>query len=104
MNRIGVIGAGAWGTALAIQAHRAGRRVVLWARRAEVAAAINRDHQNSARLPDVKLDPAIVATNDLAEATDADLVLLVVPAQHMRLIAEQAASVWRRRRRRGRLR
>ena len=40
--RIGVVGAGAWGTALACQAHRAGRRVVLWARRPEVAAAINR--------------------------------------------------------------
>ncbi len=89
-----MIGAGAWGTALACQAHKAGRRVVLWARRPEVAAAINREHQNAARLPGIKLDPAISATTDLAEAVDAELVLLVVPAQYLRAVAKRAASAW----------
>ncbi len=95
MQRIGVIGAGAWGTALACQAHRAGRDVILWARRPEVARAINAEHRNPPRLPNVTLDAAIRATADLAEAADADLVLLAIPAQHLREVAERAAAVWR---------
>jgi glycerol-3-phosphate dehydrogenase (NAD(P)+) len=89
VERIGIIGGGAWGTALAVTARRAGRSVVLWAREAEVAAAINRDHENPLFLPGVALDAAIRATTDLAEAAAAaDALLLVTPAQHLRALAE----------------
>jgi glycerol-3-phosphate dehydrogenase (NAD(P)+) len=90
MQRLTVIGGGAWGTALAATARRAGRDVVLWARDAEIVEAVNRDHENPAYLPCVGLDPAIHATADLAEAAvDAEAALLVVPAQHLRAVAER---------------
>jgi glycerol-3-phosphate dehydrogenase (NAD(P)+) len=91
MQRVAVIGGGAWGTALAATARRAGRDVVLWAREPEVVAAIRARRENPLFLPGVPLDPAIAATGDLAEAVDADALLLVVPAQHLRRIAGQLA-------------
>lgn len=84
IQRVGVIGAGAWGTALALTARRAGRDVVLWALEAEVVEAITRTHRNHIFLPDVALDPGIVATGDLKKAAQADVLLLVPPAQHLR--------------------
>lgn len=84
MRRIGVIGAGAWGTALAAAARRAGRDVILWAYEPEVAAGINRDHENALYLPGVRLDPAIRATTELPEAATADALLLAMPAQKVR--------------------
>jgi glycerol-3-phosphate dehydrogenase (NAD(P)+) len=83
---IGVIGAGAWGTALAIAAARAGREVTIWSHETEVAEAINRSHENPLYLPGVTLPPAVRATTDLAEIGGADLVLAVAPAQHMRAV------------------
>src|SRR5690349_7697416 len=92
MQRIGIIGGGAWGTALALTARRGGRDVVLCAREAEVAAAINRDHVNMLFLPGVALDPEIRATTDLGEAVrDAEALLLVPPAQHLRAVAAALA-------------
>lgn len=80
-----MIGAGAWGTALAVAARRAGADPVLWARDPEIAAAINQRHQNPVYLPGVTLDPAIAATADLAAAAvGAEAVLLAVPAQFLR--------------------
>jgi glycerol-3-phosphate dehydrogenase (NAD(P)+) len=94
MQRIGIIGGGAWGSALALTARRAGRDVVLWAREPEVAAAINRDHANPLFLPDVSLDPAIGATTELGQAVrGADVLLLVVPAQHLRALAAALAPL-----------
>ncbi|MFY8092100.1 MAG: NAD(P)H-dependent glycerol-3-phosphate dehydrogenase [Niveispirillum sp.] len=84
MRRIGVIGAGAWGTALAMAAARAGAEVILQAREAEVVASVNTRHENSLFLPGIPLDPAIRATDSLSVAADADAVLLVTPAQHLR--------------------
>ncbi|MDX2223084.1 MAG: NAD(P)H-dependent glycerol-3-phosphate dehydrogenase [Rhodospirillaceae bacterium] len=84
IRTIGVVGGGAWGTALAVTAMRAGRRVMLWAREPEVVAAINTGHRNDLFLPEVPLDPSIAATADLTAAAAADLVLLVPPAQHLR--------------------
>ncbi len=81
---IGVIGAGAWGTALAQTCARAGLDVTLWAREAEVAEAINSQHQNPLFLPGVELDPSIVATGDLLAMAEADIILAVAPAQHLR--------------------
>jgi len=84
VKRLAVIGGGAWGTALAQVAVRAGLAVTLWAREAAVVEAINSGHQNPLFLPDVDLDPAIIATADFAGLASADLVLAVAPAQHLR--------------------
>jgi glycerol-3-phosphate dehydrogenase (NAD(P)+) len=83
-DHIGVIGGGAWGTALALVAAQAGRRTTLWARESGVVDSINRAHENPGFLPKVPLPAAIHATADLAEAARADALLLVIPAQHLR--------------------
>jgi glycerol-3-phosphate dehydrogenase (NAD(P)+) len=95
MQRIGIVGGGAWGTALAVTARRAGREIVLWAREAEVVTAINQRHENPLFLPGIAIDPAIVATGDIAAAASADAVLLVVPAQHLRAVAGAIAPTLR---------
>lgn len=91
MTTVGVVGAGAWGTALAIAARRAGRDVRIWARDEAVAEAIGRRHENPLYLPDVTIDTGIAATTDLATVADADIVLLVTPAQHLREIVRGLA-------------
>jgi glycerol-3-phosphate dehydrogenase (NAD(P)+) len=94
MQRIGILGAGAWGTALAMTARRAGRDVVIQAHEPDVARDINDDHKNERYLPGVALDPAIRATTDVADAVRADAVLIVVPAQHARDVLRRAAPHW----------
>ena len=94
MQKIGILGAGAWGTALAMAAHRAGRDVVLQAFEAEVADSINSNHINAQFLPGISLDPAIRATTSIAEAVTADAVILVAPAQFMRSVCEAAKPNW----------
>lgn len=84
MRTAGVIGGGAWGTALALVCARAGLNTVLWAREPEVVAAINGGAENTTFLPGVKLDPPFRATDDFAELAGMDLVLNVTPAQHLR--------------------
>jgi glycerol-3-phosphate dehydrogenase (NAD(P)+) len=85
MSRIAILGAGAWGTALAIQAARAGRTVTLWARDASRAAEIGAARENRRYLPGVPLPEAVVVTADAAAALEgAALALLVVPAQALR--------------------
>ncbi|MBL8673782.1 MAG: NAD(P)H-dependent glycerol-3-phosphate dehydrogenase, partial [Rhodospirillales bacterium] len=86
-QRVGVVGAGAWGTALAITAHRAGRDTVLWARRGEVADAIARTRVNAGYLPGHVVDAAIAVTCDPAALTACGAVLLASPAQATRAIA-----------------
>lgn len=88
MQRIGIIGAGAWGTALATVARRAGRDVVIRAHEPEVVEAINTQHANPNFLPGITLDPGIHATGDLAEAASAEAVLLATPAQFTRATVE----------------
>lgn len=88
-QNIGVIGAGAWGTALAQVAARAGRNVTLWAREPELVADINSRHENNLFLPGIPLDPNITATGDLAKAASCDALLMVTPAQHMRVICDE---------------
>ncbi len=78
---IGVIGAGAWGTALAQMLASDGREVVLWAFEPEVVAAINAEHRNPLYLPSATLAPTIRATGDLADLSGIDTVLVVTPAQ-----------------------
>jgi len=91
-QHIGVLGAGAWGTALANVAARGGARVSLWARdpAAVTAMAVSRE---SRRLPGFRLDDRVVPTSSIAEAVAADAVLLAVPAQESRGVAKLAAAV-----------
>lgn len=94
MQRISVIGGGAWGTALAQTVRRAGRDVAVWAREPAVVEAINRRHENPDYLPGVALDPKIHATTEAVDALAADAVLLVTPAQHLRAVCAQLAPRW----------
>ncbi|MGE5098167.1 MAG: NAD(P)H-dependent glycerol-3-phosphate dehydrogenase [Betaproteobacteria bacterium] len=88
MATIGIIGGGAFGTAMACVVRRSGHRVRLWALERDVADAINARHENPHFLPGVALDPEISATNDLATAArGADFVISAVPAQHVREVA-----------------
>ncbi|TWA85095.1 glycerol-3-phosphate dehydrogenase (NAD(P)+) [Azospirillum brasilense] len=84
VRRIGVIGGGAWGTALALAALRAGREALLWAREPAVVESVNAARENRDYLPGVSLPAALRATGDLAEAAACDAILLVTPAQHLR--------------------
>jgi glycerol-3-phosphate dehydrogenase (NAD(P)+) len=92
INHIGVIGAGAWGTALAQAIAAAGRAVTLWAREADVAAQIRENRENRTFLPDVSLHPAVGITNDIADLREIDAGLLVCPAQHLRAVAASIAG------------
>ncbi len=89
IDSVGIIGGGAWGTALAQSLRRAGRAVLLWAREPEVVAGINERHTNDAFLPGVALDPEIHATGKLSEVAHSDMILLVAPAQHVRAVSGQ---------------
>ncbi len=84
MKTAGVIGAGAWGTALALVCARAGLATRLWVREPEILEAIRRGRENSTFLPKVKIDDAVEATGDLADLAGCDLVLNVTPAQYLR--------------------
>ena len=77
MTRAAVVGAGSWGTAFAQVLVDAGTDTLLWARREELASAINLTHRNPDYLPDVELSPALRATNDLKHAL-ADLRLAAI--------------------------
>lgn len=90
-NTIGVIGAGAWGTALAQSFARNGRDVILWARDPALSDTINTKHENPAYLPHMPLHDHIRATSDLAEVCASDVIVPVVPAQTLRGILERAA-------------
>lgn len=83
-KKIGVIGAGAWGTAIAQMLTREGQSVLLWALEPHVADAINSRHENTAFLPGVKLNPALRATAHLGDLAGFDALFCVTPAQYTR--------------------
>lgn len=91
-ERVGVLGAGAWGTALAQMLASDGRDVLIWARESELVAEINSAHTNSVFLPSVTLAKTIRATGDLAEMAALDTLLVVTPAQHMGSVLEAMPS------------
>ncbi len=93
IETLGVIGGGAWGTALAMVAQRAGRDVQLWVHEVEVAEEINTGHENKTYLPGIALDPSIKATNDMGDLIGTDAYLLVPPAQHARAVTTQLHDV-----------
>jgi glycerol-3-phosphate dehydrogenase (NAD(P)+) len=82
-HKVAIVGAGAWGTALACVAARAGREVTLYARDAAHAAHIVAGRDNP-KLPGIPLPASVAVTNDLAAAARADMVLIATPAQHLR--------------------
>lgn len=93
IQRVAVLGSGAWGTALAAVAARAGRQVTLWARREEIAREINEQRRNSAYLGDTPLPESIVASTDLDDVLrGAETVLIVTPSDTMREMAAAIAA------------
>ena len=86
---IGIIGSGAWGTALAQVLSTGGRDVTLWAREPEVISSINSSHENSLFLPGIKLDAKLKATATLEDAISKDVILLVTPTQYIRSTLQQ---------------
>ena len=83
-KKFGVIGGGAWGTAIAQMLTREGQDVLIWCRETDVAEAINTAHENTVFLPGVPLKPALKATSELADLAGMDAVFAVAPAQHTR--------------------
>jgi glycerol-3-phosphate dehydrogenase (NAD(P)+) len=85
-QHFGVLGAGAWGTALAVNLSRTGHRVTLWLRDEALAQSINQRRENQTYLPEIPLDTAIRATVELEELKNCDALMLVTPAQHCRAL------------------
>jgi glycerol-3-phosphate dehydrogenase (NAD(P)+) len=90
--KIGVLGAGAWGTALAQVAAAGGDPVLLWAFEPEVVAEVNTAHRNPLYLDGVALAPSLTATGDMADLAACDALLVVTPAQHLRSIIAAAPA------------
>ena len=89
---LGIIGGGAWGTALAQVASAGGRETILWALEPEVVESISSAHENRLFLAGIPLNPAIRATSDMRELHDCDAWMVVTPAQHMRSVLERAGD------------
>ena len=95
MKKISVLGAGAWGTALANIAANNGRDVTLWVREKDLVEEILKKRRNTMFLPDIELNPNIVPTNNPARAIqNAEAVLMVIPAQYLRVTCRTLRSVW----------
>lgn len=84
--KVGVIGGGAWGTALAEIAAEAGWPTLLWARESEVVDQINRDHRNGVFLPGIGLNDRLRATAEIAALGACTVLIVATPAQHMRAV------------------
>lgn len=93
MTKIGIIGAGAWGTALAQSLANSGRNVTMWARETEVIDSINHHHENSVFLKGVRLNEMIKATHNMHDMEDRDVFLISTPAQHVRTTLTEMQEV-----------
>ena len=87
--KTGIIGGGAWGTALAQVAAAGGRESLLWALEPDVVDSINARHENAVFLPGIPLGDGVRATADLADLASCEALLVVTPAQHMRSVLER---------------
>ena len=90
IEKLAVVGGGAWGTALAQVAAARGHETMMWAFEEDVVAAVNRINENPVYLRGQKLNPAIRATNNFSELSECDAWLVVTPAQHMRAVLSRA--------------
>lgn len=92
MQKVGIIGGGAWGTAIAQTISRAGNDVLIWARESEVVDSINNKHENEMYLSGVPLLENVKATSSLSAVADTDAIFLVTPAQKLRETLKTIAS------------
>ena len=89
MQKITVVGAGSWGTALAILLGEKGYEVSLWCRRQELANQINSIHENSQYLPKSKIPAKVIATSSVKDASEnSSLIIFAVPSAFLRSIAK----------------
>lgn len=92
-QHFGVVGGGAWGTALAQSVRRAGRQVTWWLRDGQLAETIRHTHLNPPYLPGIALDPQLLPTTQLADIAGCAAILLVIPAQQLRGMAMQLRGI-----------
>jgi glycerol-3-phosphate dehydrogenase (NAD(P)+) len=92
MKRVGVLGAGSWGTALAVLLANKGIKTVLWARNQEFAKQIRKSRENKSYLPGIELPAALEITSDISKAvTDKEVILFVVPSHGLREVTKQVS-------------
>lgn len=91
--KIGVIGSGAWGTALALVSSRSDNQVIIYSRSIDICNQINDIHTNSRYLPEIILPKSIKANNNLLGILDSDVLLLSIPAQNIRLLCAELAEL-----------
>ncbi len=96
IKHIGIVGAGAWGTAVAavLAQHHTQTQINLYCRRADHAAAINASHQNADHLPDIQLPPNLIASADLASIAQTEILIMGVPCQELRQTLQQAQQYY----------
>ncbi len=94
MKRVGILGAGSWGTALAVQLARGGLAVDLWARKPEFALRLQEEGRNLLYLPDAELPPGVAPTAELERLVGADAVLAVVPSHGFRSVIGELMALW----------
>jgi glycerol-3-phosphate dehydrogenase (NAD(P)+) len=92
METISIIGAGGWGTALAVMIARNGHTVQWWVRRKELAETLTRERLNQQYLPGIAIPDSIVVTNQFSEVTNADIRLFVTPSKALREVANSLAA------------
>jgi len=92
LKHFGVVGAGAWGTGLALALHRAGRDVTLWVFEPELADALAKKRENTVYLPGVKLPDEIHVSNNMGDLAACNAIVLAVPAQHVRKTCKALAA------------
>lgn len=93
MSKVAIIGAGAWGTALAQSMSNSGKDVLMWARENEVVESINNHHENKMYLEGIRLNEMIKATHNIEDIKDRDVFLIVTPAQHVRTTLENMKNI-----------
>ncbi len=96
MKRVGVLGAGSWGTALALQLARTGHDVQLWARNPEMALLLAEEGRNEVYLPEAEFPDGLLVTSDLDRLVDSEAVLVVIPSHGFRSVVRELLAVWPR--------